>query len=86
MKSTFPSLALLLCLLFDFFLTVSAGGLDDARKSFKEAGLVSYSTNDSCCQAVSYKGAVCAIVHKPGVYKLGKHRVEANEPDMLVLR
>lgn len=34
----------------------------------------------------SLKGIVSAIAHKPGVYKLGKHRVEVKEPDILVLR
>ena len=42
--------------------------------------------NDSSCQAVSYNGIVCAIVHKPGSYKLGKHRVDVKVPDILVLR
>lgn len=34
----------------------------------------------------SLKGIVCAIAHKPGVYKLGKHCVDVGEPDILVLR
>ena len=42
--------------------------------------------NDSACQAVSYKGTVCAIVHEPGVYKFGKHSVDVKVPDILVLR
>ena len=34
----------------------------------------------------SLKGIVCAIDHKPGVYKLGKRCVDVEEPDILVLR
>lgn len=32
------------------------------------------------------KGIVCAISHKPGAYKFGKHCVDVGEPDILVLR
>lgn len=53
---------------------------------FAREGDVNVLRNDSACQAVSYKGTVCAIVHEPGVYKLGKHRVDVKEPDILVLR
>lgn len=41
--------------------------------------------NDTFCQAVLYKGRICAIVHRPGVYTFGKRRVEAVEPDIVVL-
>ena len=41
--------------------------------------------NDSACQAVLYKGTVCAIVHEPGVYTFGKHRVDVKVPDIIVL-
>lgn len=56
-KPTFPSLALLLCLLLNPFLNMSAGVLDEARKSFKEASLVSYSTDgEVTARFLAYSG------------------------------
>lgn len=42
--------------------------------------------NDSDCQAISYKGVVCVVAHKPGSYKIGKHRILAKTAEMFVLR
>lgn len=57
-----------------------------ATASFLKKGGVKVLRNDSSCQAVSYKGIVCAVVHKPGTYRLGRHRVDVETAQLLVLR
>ena len=40
--------------------------------------------NDEDCQAVMYKGDVCAVFHQPGTYDLGSFIYEASEPMVLI--
>lgn len=72
---------------YAIFPRTSIGQMKKITGQFKRKGAAKHLRvlqNDEDCQAVMYKGSICAVFHQPGKYDLGSFVYEASEPMVLI--